>query len=855
MPGMEEGTPLEEALALSEPGMSALAAASRDEDDDLDFDDDDFFADDDDGPLMRTGDKKRAERAAAARVPSLAEDPEFRDLNNPDVVELAEPPMLGSRSGAEMFGNHAEAFGRPTSPKLYASAGQHPNCVQFRVWRMENGIPVGLGPIDAEATEEDFVRVFYSAMPKPGEGKFQFRCRPIDQRGNELGKEFIVNISEHNVALRQMRSAERRRMMEQGGYGDWNGMGGVPGMPGMPGMGRDRGRGDVIVQGGDATASMAEEMGRMFENAVSAAEDQTRHLQATLEMERDRMRAEEKDRAEERVSMAQRASDTTEKMMERLMASDRTRSEEQMKAQRQHSDLLMTTLTTVFQQQQEAARQQADRMRDQDATRVQQDREYFERQRTEAEDRRRRERDEYEQKRQAETEQMRIEAARKEKELEARRDLEREEARMRLEREKMEFEQRRDELRQERNRMRQEAEERRQREQQEFERKLQLEREERERRERADRDRWEREKLEYERKREEERRAWDRREERRREEMQIQVKQMEMNAQRDREHSERMAEMARIEREAQREAALQREKTEREAREASERERQRQFDLQKFEMEQAKERDREHAERMMQMQKVQNSGGLGNIGEMLGMETPELLGRLFGGDEDSGWADAIPKMLGSLGEIGKAVVAGQAGSPNVHGRVPRTDSQQRIPIQTPQGVRMITVDELRELQTRQATMSGQGAPMPAVPAPAPLEEPKDAGFPSMADTSMSPRHVASEDVDTSARAKAAGMELKEMRNARRGLRNLAGQLAKAPESEWEGVIAAALMAEPSILSYIVAVTAYAAFAETKADPELIERVVTAMRKSELVPDGMIPYNEADLASMQAEGGA
>jgi hypothetical protein len=465
---------------------------------------------------------------------------------------------------------------------------------------------------------------------------------------------------------------------------------------------------------------------------------------------------------------------------------------------------------------------------------------------------------------------MRIEGDRKEKEIDARRELEREEARMRLEREKMEFEQRREELRQERNRMRQEAEDRRQREQQEFDRKLQLEREERERRERADRERWEREKIEYERKREEERRAWDRREERRREEMQVQMKQMEMNAQRDREHSERMAEMARIEREAQREAALQREKTEREARESSERERQRQFDLQKFEMEQAKERDREHAERMLQLSKAQSTGGLGNIGEMLGMETPELLGRLFGSDEDSGWADAIPKMLGSLGEIGKAVVAGQqAGAQNVHGRVPRTDTQQRIPIQTPQGVRMITVDELRELQAQQAAMSAQSAP-PAMPvpvepgvtrvsadafAPTAVPEPASGGFPSMADTST-PSHIeAAVNVDTSARAKASGMKLKEMRDARKGLRNLAGQLAKAPESEWEGVIAASLMSEPSILGYIVAVTAYAAFVETKADPELIERVVAAMRRSELVPDGMIPYTEADLAAMQAEGGA
>ena len=869
MAGTEEGTPLEEALELSKPGVSALEAA-----DGLDFDDDDEFMDDgelDDGPL-RTGAKRRAEQQAARRDPmrDLLSDPDLSDLNNPDVLSLAEPPMLGSRGGADLFGNHADTFGRATSPKLYASAGQHPNCVQFRVWRMENGIPVGLGPVDAEATEEDFVRVFYSAMPKPGEGRFQFRCRPIDQRGNELGKEFIVNISEHNVALRQMREMEKRRMADQNGMGGFGGFGGFGG--GGPGGFGGRQGGDVIVQGGnDAAAGMAEEMGRMFETAVAAAEDQTKHLQATLEMERDRLREEEKARAEERVALAQRASDTTEKMMERLMHSDRSRSEEAMKAQKQHSDLLMTTLTTVFSQQQEASRSQSDRMREQDAVRLQQDREYFERQRQESEERRRLEREEYERKREHEREQAKLEAQKREAELA-----------LRLEREKLEMESKREEMRQERERQRQEAEERRQREVMEFERKMQLEREERERRERSDRDRWEREKLEAERKRDEERREWERREQlrreemsreadRRREEMQIQMKQMEVNAQRDREHAERMSEMARLEREAQREAALQREKTEREAREQAERDRQRQFELQKFEMEQAKERDREHAERMLQMSKMQQSGGLSGLTDMLGMETPELLGRIFGGGDDDGgsWTDAIPKVLGGLGELGKAVMAGQAAQQQqavAGGRVPRPDAQQRIPIQTPQGVKMITVDQLRELRARQEAMSQQALPVP-VPAFAPSGEDEMQAMPTeeaaepgvVLDTQeveeaapdVSAAYAEAVEVQTTTLAKAAGLSLKDMRAARKALRSLAQKIGKAEEEEWEGLITAALISETRIFNYIQAVSAYAAFAETKADPELVEQVIAALQKSDLVPDGSIPYTQADLKEQQA----
>ena len=122
-------------------------------------------------------------------------------------------------------------------------------------------------------------------------------------------------------------------------------------------------------------------------------------------------------------------------------------------------------------------------------------------------------------------------------------------------------------------------------------------------------------------------------------------------------------EMARLEREAQREAAQARERAEAEARQLAEAERQRQHALTMREMEISKERDREHAERMVQMTKNQQSGGLGQIGEVLGMDTPELLQRIFGGggdDKGGGWADAVPKILGSMADVGKAVLAGKA---------------------------------------------------------------------------------------------------------------------------------------------------------------------------------------------------
>jgi len=327
------------------------------------------------------------------------DDPDLADLNNPDVEALTEPPVLGNRPrNSDMFGLEAETFGRATSPKLYAQAAQFPSAVQFRVWRWENGVPVALGAIDAEATEEDFVRSFKDAMPKAGEGRFQFRLRPIDIRGQELGKEFTINISEHHATLRQMRERKMREEEESrlgmnglGGMGGWNSRGG--------------GGGDIIVNPPpspmmpDMGSHYAEEMGRMFEQAVDSAERRTEVLQQTLETERERLRDEENRRAQERVSMAEKSADIVQKMTEKLMASDRMRADEAMKSQRDHGQLLLGTLTTVFQQQQEAARQQTERMREVDMARMSQDREFFERQRMEMEMRRQTERDEEERRR------------------------------------------------------------------------------------------------------------------------------------------------------------------------------------------------------------------------------------------------------------------------------------------------------------------------------------------------------------------------------------------------------------------------------------------------------------------------
>ncbi|MBT6143734.1 hypothetical protein HOH51_04470, partial [bacterium] len=103
---------------------------------------------------------REAQELSSLKAPALqgdefAFDPDVDELNNPDVEQLSEPPLIGMRPRpSDIFGDEAENFGRATSPKLYAQASQFPTAVQYRVWRWENGVPVALGAIDAEATEE-----------------------------------------------------------------------------------------------------------------------------------------------------------------------------------------------------------------------------------------------------------------------------------------------------------------------------------------------------------------------------------------------------------------------------------------------------------------------------------------------------------------------------------------------------------------------------------------------------------------------------------------------------------------------------------------------------------------------------
>lgn len=787
---------------------------------------------------------------ASEREEEVYEDDENASaLNDPDVMQLGQNPKIGGGYGrgarrSEMFGEEAESsMGRATSPRLFAQASQFPTCVQLRVWKWENGVPVGLGTIDSSALEEDFVRKFYAAMPRRGEGRAQFRLRPIDIRGHELGQEITTVISEHHSAIKQMREAEEEeremRMYGRGG-GRFRGE-------------EDRGNGgppQVIVEAAQQSDG-GEHMSHLADRMLEVVESRAKALEEALDMERERVREEHNQRAQERIDLATNAAQGVQVLTERAMKDEAARSERALRGQQEQSQMLVTTLTSIFAQQQGMSAQQAEAQRRADEYRLEQERQRADRERREVEDRLRREREEYEARRIKDKE-----------EADFRLRLEREEATRKFEQAKMELEMRL------------------QREREEMERKERREREEAERREKwFSEERMRREEREARESREREE-ARARRDEKEREEARLRETERERKEKLERDDKER------------RELLVKEELREREA------ERQRQHELRVKEMEGAATRDREHAERMTSMARMEleaksNVAGtdpLGNAMKMFaqfGIPPEEVFPRMFGtkrggeeGEEDEekppGWMAALPAAMGMMGEFAKAMAVRNAGAPPRSAPPqymappqaappPTMPPQYLAPTQRPAprpGVQRppapnrlppppladVSLDALAEGAYAGPTPNADGiirmVPESSLvegerrgtmrivpneeeaPAPDPVQRPAQANLPEL--------------------ASAAGLNLKAQKSARMGLRNLIKKVGSAEEEKWEELIVSAIMQEVNIYHYAKAVTVRAAMLEGGANEELAARVMAAMRGSEMVPKDL-PYGDGGTA--------
>lgn len=264
-------------------------------------------------------------------------DDELDTLNDPQMTHLPPPPVLtGSGNSTDMYGQTASApIGRPVSPPLYRQAALSPQVTQLRVWIRIQGVPHGLGVVATDATEEDLIRTFFTAMPKPGEGSAQFILRPLDLSGNEIGQEFIIVISEHHAVLQRMRNAAA-------GSG-----GSAPMMGYMPPAQPD----PVLLR----TLEMAERRAAAMEELLRA--------------ERERIRAADAEMARERVDIAVNAATALQAMSEQMSEQDRqraaaalelerARAADALAAERERAGAHTAFTSTFFQSQLEAARQE-----------------------------------------------------------------------------------------------------------------------------------------------------------------------------------------------------------------------------------------------------------------------------------------------------------------------------------------------------------------------------------------------------------------------------------------------------------------------------------------------------------------
>ena len=346
------------------------------------------------------------------------EEDGMEDWNDPSVTHLDPVEPLGGRTReTELFGETASGpMGRSTSPRLYAQVAQFPTCTQLRVWKWENGIPVGLGVIDSQASEEDLIHKFVSAMPKEGEGRCQFKLRPIDITGQEMGQEVNLMISEHHGALQT-----RRRM----GYED--------------------------EDSDEDAITAASEMTRMFDRMMMTSEQKSRALEEALEEERRRLREQDAARAEERVSLANESARGVQVLTERMMQDEARRNESAVKMQNEQNQTMVTTLTSIFAQQQQMMQGSMEAARRSDEYRLEQERQRAhrerdeevarrERERRESDERFRREKEESESKMRQERSYMEARMIKEQKEMEYRLQREREESARKHQREREERE-------------------------------------------------------------------------------------------------------------------------------------------------------------------------------------------------------------------------------------------------------------------------------------------------------------------------------------------------------------------------------------------------------------------------------
>jgi hypothetical protein len=298
----------------------------------------------------------------------------------------------------------------------------------------------------------------------------------------------------------------------------------------------------------------------------------------------------------------------------------------------------------------------------------------------------------------------------------------------------------------------------------------------------------------------------------------------------------------------EREEAERKERREKEEREERESERQRQHAMKLKEMEIAAQRDREHAERMMQLQQAQlaaqtaaNGGGLketikevGGMLRTIGVEPMDLVQRVLsppeagGAGPSEGWTDLIGKVAGVAGEVIKTQIRAKAPQPPP--QLPEPGSYPMLA--PPQGY---GVPGLPPGYTLVQGPNGQPVAVPIQqlgygPQQPQFQQPEDE------DDDGDDDEDGDDGDDEDEEEEVVQLNPAAQNAARLALRNLVAKLGKAPETEWENLITTGISAEPGIYHYVQAVTVKKALTEAGANPKLNARIITALRANSFTAD-------------------
>jgi len=245
------------------------------------------------------------------------------------------PTIRGSKRSRQrgIYGKEADFIGgRSISPPLFAEASNFPECTQMRVWKMENGQPVGLGTISSTSTEEDLIHEFRSAMPIGNERKATFKLRPLDINGAELGQEFTKIISAHHSALQANVSSSK----------------------------------------GSVSNNVPSEMIGMLKQTLEAS-------QRALEEERKRTQMIMQQVAQERIDLANQTAQGVQTISERMMKADAERQELMLKQERERNRQAQDNMASFFQSNIEIMQSERERSKEQAQQQHKRDQTFYER--------------------------------------------------------------------------------------------------------------------------------------------------------------------------------------------------------------------------------------------------------------------------------------------------------------------------------------------------------------------------------------------------------------------------------------------------------------------------------------------